>query len=597
LLIPLGTGGMQPNICNFGADQIGDETERQKEVQKKYFSYFYMSINIGALISTGYLVNVTSHGEPRLDIALEDGYFAAYVVAAVVMTMALFMILAGTKWYKLLPGQGIESFLTMVDSIKHSAINGGGPRAWICVIGWLALPVFYALTLASTLLASGQPHTVEGGHLGHQYPNELERMYCPLTLEDANSTDPIRRLLSVDLDGPLAREIAAPRRLYDGSSGHNEVLDKLTLAVGAVSCVCLVISHSNNDWIKKLPGKGAFPIEDVRKGFGIVPLIVVVNLAFNMACNSILVAMPSQACQMNTLLGGSQLNGAFFTMADALAVIILTPLFESVVYPMISKMTGSPVRLGQKLVAGLLVGILANFVAAMLEIQRRRSPLMCAVGFSECAPNGVHMRDMSAFLMFVPYALMGAAEILFCPCMYFYAYTSSPPSVRSLMQAFNLFFQLSVSNAFTALAMKATFPDDLDTGHLEYYYFLNIACTMAGIFLYFILTRYMSRDRSSSSALEDGAENKTNGEPAVKPEINGCMPAGSPADSAEDGAENKTNDEPDVKPELYGCRPVGSPADSAEDGVEKITNSEPAVKPETHGYRSECSPVDQSASG
>merc|ERR1719209_1978361 len=110
----------------------------------------------------------------------------------------------------------------------------------------------------------------------------------------------------------------------------------------------------------------------------------------------------------------------------------------------------------------------------MMEIQRRKNPFMCAVGFSECAPNGVHMRDMSAFLMFLPFALVGAAEILVNPCMYFYAYTTSPPHVRSLMQAFNLFFQQSVSNAFTALAMKATFPDDLDTGHLEYYYFLNI---------------------------------------------------------------------------------------------------------------------------
>lgn len=48
-LIALGTGGITPNIANFGADQIGDETEKQRESQKTFFSLFYVSINIGVL--------------------------------------------------------------------------------------------------------------------------------------------------------------------------------------------------------------------------------------------------------------------------------------------------------------------------------------------------------------------------------------------------------------------------------------------------------------------------------------------------------------------------------------------------------------------
>lgn len=152
-------------------------------------------------------------------------------------------------------------------------------------------------------------------------------------------------------------------------------------------------------------------------------------------------------------------------------------------------MKGSPVRLGQKLIAGLLIAAVANMAAAYYEVKRRSSPLMCSVGVSECAPNGIHMRDISAFWMFVPFALIGMAEILVNPCMYYFAYTAAPPKVRSLVQAFNLFFQGSVSNAFTAVAMKATFPNDLDTGHLEYYYFVNVICAFLGVFLYFYFTR------------------------------------------------------------------------------------------------------------
>merc|ERR1719188_2611340 len=98
-------------------------------------------------------------------------------------------------------------------------------------------------------------------------------------------------------------------------------------------------------------------------------LLIVVNLAFSIAYNAMNNAFPSQACQMNTMIGGSQLSGAFFNLADALAIILFTPLFESVCYPLVGKCKGSHVRLGQKLVTGLLVAALANLIAAWMEVQ------------------------------------------------------------------------------------------------------------------------------------------------------------------------------------------------------------------------------------
>lgn len=130
-LIPFGTGGIKPNICNFGADQIGDETESQREAQKKFFSYFYMAINVGVMVAFGYLANVTTHGIPG-HVPLEQGYFAAYIVAAVSMAVAVGLFVAGTKCYTLLPGGGIQGFTTMVsfarmrgDSVMGMSTSGG----------------------------------------------------------------------------------------------------------------------------------------------------------------------------------------------------------------------------------------------------------------------------------------------------------------------------------------------------------------------------------------------------------------------------------------------------------------------------------------
>mmetsp|Transcript_15144 Transcript_15144/g.32662 ORF Transcript_15144/g.32662 Transcript_15144/m.32662 type:complete len:697 (-) Transcript_15144:243-2333(-) len=518
-LIPLGTGGIKPNISNFGADQIGSDTEEQKETQKKFFSYFYMSINVGVLFAFGFLVNLTTHGEPKLGIPVEDGYFAAYIAAAISMIMVVLVFVGSTRLYNLLPGGGIDGFTTMCRAVGCSLCKHGGWQAWCCVIGWGLMPVFFAVTMASALTngpsedtitaapeASNVTATVPAARLlYYHYPNPYE-MECGVPSDVSGH----RRLSGPGalwhLETTWMEEMptstwdeatfAAPtRRLHGGGGGSGrvaEILTNVALALGSISCICLVMAHLNNHWLK-LPKEvvqaTGFTIEEVRAGFATVPIIVLINISFNMAYNAMNNAFPSQACQMNTMVGGSQLNGAFFNLADALAIIFFTPLFEKCLYPLIARIKGSHVRLGQKLIAGLITAAIANGAAAYLEVYRRHQPLMCWESVSECAPNGIHMRNISAFWMFIPFALIGAAEIMVNPCMYYFSYTAAPPRVRSLVQALNLFFNGSVSNAFTAVAMKSTFPNDLDTGNLEYYYFLNIICALVGVLLYFCLTR------------------------------------------------------------------------------------------------------------
>jgi dipeptide/tripeptide permease len=229
-------------------------------------------------------------------------------------------------------------------------------------------------------------------------------------------------------------------------------------------------------------------------------MIVVVNISFSLCYNSMNNAFPSQACQMDVRLGSSQFNGAFYNISDALAIVIFPPIFETCLFPAISKLKGSPVRLGQKIVAGLVVACISNVSAAWLESKRRDAPYLCGdAGFSQCAPHytqdgleGTRMKDISAFWIFIPFILVGISEILVNPCMYCFCYASAPAQVRSLVQAINLFFSGSVSNAFTAVVSKLLYPNDLDSGHLENYYLVNASMAVAGILAYFAVTRCRS---------------------------------------------------------------------------------------------------------
>ncbi|GMI81739.1 NRT1/ PTR family 8.1, ARABIDOPSIS THALIANA PEPTIDE TRANSPORTER 1, peptide transporter 1 [Hibiscus trionum] len=59
-LIALGTGGIKPCVSSYGADQFDDKDEKEKKHNSSFFNWFYLSINIGALIAASVLVLAAS---------------------------------------------------------------------------------------------------------------------------------------------------------------------------------------------------------------------------------------------------------------------------------------------------------------------------------------------------------------------------------------------------------------------------------------------------------------------------------------------------------------------------------------------------------
>lgn len=89
-LIALGTGGIKPCVSAFGGDQF-DQEKQQTELQK-FFSWFYVSINAGSLIST-FLTPIL-----RQDVSCNgrsDCYPLAFGVPAVLMVAALVLFIVG----------------------------------------------------------------------------------------------------------------------------------------------------------------------------------------------------------------------------------------------------------------------------------------------------------------------------------------------------------------------------------------------------------------------------------------------------------------------------------------------------------------------
>merc|ERR1719454_531034 len=82
---------------NFGADQYDANDPVELAQQKSFFSYFYLTINIGCVGAFGFCVNLaTSEVTPQ---SPGSGFFKAYAIAAAAMMLAFLAFVSGTKRY------------------------------------------------------------------------------------------------------------------------------------------------------------------------------------------------------------------------------------------------------------------------------------------------------------------------------------------------------------------------------------------------------------------------------------------------------------------------------------------------------------------
>jgi peptide/histidine transporter 3/4 len=89
-LIALGAGGIKPCVSSFGADQF-DDTDPDERIQKgSFFNWFYLSINIGGLISSSFLVWVQDN----------VGWGLGFGIPTVSMGLAIISFFSGTSLYR-----------------------------------------------------------------------------------------------------------------------------------------------------------------------------------------------------------------------------------------------------------------------------------------------------------------------------------------------------------------------------------------------------------------------------------------------------------------------------------------------------------------
>jgi peptide/histidine transporter 3/4 len=97
--VALGAGGIKPNVSTMGADQFDSQYEQDKIEAAKFFSYFYWSINLGALLSYSVVAYVCQYGIPFLG-GEPWGFFIGYLIPTVMMCLGIMVFVSGSPRYK-----------------------------------------------------------------------------------------------------------------------------------------------------------------------------------------------------------------------------------------------------------------------------------------------------------------------------------------------------------------------------------------------------------------------------------------------------------------------------------------------------------------
>lgn len=413
-MIAVGTGGIKSCVCNFGADQFDVSSPREMRDQEKWFYFFYIAINLGALVAYGYLTTLATNGISPI-IPQQYGYFSAYLVAGTCMLIGLLLFLTPSSKYRKVQPEGSN----LLALCKYILAARSSKKGRIILIGWLLTALFIVF---STIQA---------------FVNE-------------------------------------------------RILSYITFGLGMLALGILIPGYVSTRFMEYLKERPGLARDDARDVLRIIPTLFSASIGFNLLYNS-MNYYNIQACQFNLIVGSQQISGSFFNIGDYIAIILFTSIWENYLYPCVGRLKGSSPTRNQKITGGFCFGFLSCASAAILEVFRRKAGMLTDKPFSNCAPPGTYMSDISGFWMFIPFFLTGIGEIMVNPVLFYFVFDQCPPSCGHLAHAVFL-LTMALSNGLTStmgMIMAPYINDDLDTGNLEMFYIFTIALAFFCLTVYY----------------------------------------------------------------------------------------------------------------
>jgi dipeptide/tripeptide permease len=505
VFVALGAGGIKANVSTLGGDQFDATKPQEAAQQATFFNYFYWAINIGALVAYGYLSQVSQNGSGI--IPADKGFFSVFVICGATLTLAVAVFVAFSGRYTKVPpsSSALADFAASFVSAARSSWKGTLVLAALAsqVLGWI-------LATASAFLPSAI--TVGGSGVSLAFTLALFGMVlclAGLVTVIILCEDPQWVYSSKKIKPHVISTTSTPTPTTSKKDRfHRNSVLRVSQFVRNPSMVEVSLSD-NESSIVEATSDPACSDHAAFEFLRIMPTLMY-SVVFWVVYDQMAANFYSQACQTNLFItqvaevGGAQLTGSVLQVADAIAVIICIPIFDSFVYPLVERAKGSPYTPLQKVGTGFVAVFLAMATAIGIEHLRRHAPLLqlpdgSGPAVSQCSSGGQAMSDLSVYWMIIPYFLVGVAECLVNVQLYEVCYNEVPASLRSTAAAVNLFMAAiggSIAGAISK-SLAGYVHDDMNTSNIEYQYYVAAGLCVVTLPAFVYSTRkfeYNARD-------------------------------------------------------------------------------------------------------
>lgn len=211
-----------------------------------------------------------------------------------------------------------------------------------------------------------------------------------------------------------------------------------------------------------------------------------------------------QGMLMDKTIGSFNIPPASMSTIDVISVIFWVPIYDRIVVPIARKFTGRERGFSelQRMGIGLFISMLSMTAAALLEIKRLQLVKeLGLVGDAVAVP-------LSILWQIPQYMLMGTAEIFTYIGQLEFFYEQSPDAMRSLCSALSLLaeslgnylssFILSMVTYLTTTGGKTGWiPDNLNTGHLDYLFWLLAGLSFFNLLIYTVCAKRYKEKKAS----------------------------------------------------------------------------------------------------
>ncbi|XP_057954774.1 protein NRT1/ PTR FAMILY 7.1 [Malania oleifera] len=199
-----------------------------------------------------------------------------------------------------------------------------------------------------------------------------------------------------------------------------------------------------------------------------------------------------QGAVMNSNFGNFHLPAASMSVFDICSVLICTGIYRRILVPLAGRLSGKPKGLTelQRMGIGLVIGMLAMVAAGVTELERLK----------RVVPTE-QISSLSIFWQTPQYILVGASEVFMYVGQLEFFNGQAPDGIKSFGSSLCM-ASISLGNYVSSMLVNMVMgitakgdnagwiPEDLNSGHMDRFYFLIAILTAADFVIYLVCAKW-----------------------------------------------------------------------------------------------------------